>query len=334
MMSFPSSPVLAALLSVAMATPLFAQGEERGAGEPGTREAAILQEELRVRAKQAAQGETDGARAERLRKGGEKSEKGEEVEVEENLTPEQRLARNITSGASAHCRFLATVKPAKLLPGQTGTLFVTAVLLGHAVLPDPAPFEIMSPAQQGSVAIGAVAAQPAEPGRIEKAYLGRPVHENYAIFELPVTMGADAPLGSKHAVNVEMKFDLYDGNSGTAISRFLDRVTAEIEVGRVLDPAIQGVARPAAAASERPVVIAGAGEAPAPTVAANVPAPLAGQAVVPAAAVPAAAGAPTSAEPAATLAPPTADDGGLPTGIAIGGGAVVLLLLVLLLRRR
>ena len=61
-------------------------------------------------------GESDvrGAEIERRMKEG-KGQRGEgEKENEENLTPEQRLARNVTSGAGAYCRFQASLVPAKM----------------------------------------------------------------------------------------------------------------------------------------------------------------------------------------------------------------------------
>ena len=147
------------------------------------------------------------------------------------LTPEQRLARNITNGASQYCRFFATVTPAKLLPGQTGTLRVLATLQGHAVLQAPPQLEFVGQAQQGVVSLGPIALQPAAPGRIETGYRGRPVYENFAVIEAPVTMAPNAVMGSKHIVAMDLKFDLYDGTSTQPIGRFLDRASTELEVG-------------------------------------------------------------------------------------------------------
>ena len=255
---------------------------------------------------------------------GERGEKGE-IEDDKNLTPEQRLARNTTSGASNYCRLMASVTPAKLLPGQSGTLRILATLQGHAVLPSPAPIEML----------GALAARPADPGRLEKGYLGRPVYENYAVFEVPVTMAPTAVIGSKHTVAVDLKFDLYDGNSAQAIGRFLDRAATEIEVGRALDPEVKGVPRraetapaaavqaPAGATNEAPVVV-------------PPPVPLQANAVVPE---------PTRSTPAATStkeagADPVAqlpvDDegGGLPMPLLLGGGALLLAVVLLLARKK
>jgi hypothetical protein len=266
------------------------------------------------------EGRTKGAR-------GQMGEKGEVAE--ENLTPEQRMARNITSGASAFCRFSASVSPAKLMPGQTGTLKVLAALQGNTVMPAPAPLELVAPAQQGALLLGRLAAQPASNGRLAAAYLGRPVYDNYAIFEVPVTVAGDAPMGSKHVASIDMKFDLYDGGSAQPIGRFLDRVGLEIEVGRVADPEVQGLARPAA--EPAPAVAppsaptpAGDGAAPAAS------SPLQGNVVVPDAA-------PTTApaEPAAGDGPaPVVAPEALPLPLLVGGGAVVLLVVAMLLRRK
>lgn len=179
-------------------------------------------------------------------KGDEEASERERKEEWEKLTPEERLQRSTTHGAGAYCRFVAAFKPAKLMPGQSGVMVVTAVLQGLAVLPAPAPLEVISAAQQGSVSLGAPAFLEAEPGKLAKGYLGRPVYDNTATFEIPVRMAADARLGDKQPVSVDMRFDLYDGNTAMAVGRFIDRATATVEVGQVLDPVVTGL--PAASA--------------------------------------------------------------------------------------
>lgn len=278
-------------------------------------------------------GSPDVRAAEGERGGKEGPLKGVKGEVpEENLTPEQRLARNVTSGASAYCRFSASVTPAKLLPGQSGTLKVLAALQGNTVLPVPAPMELVAPSQQGALALGPMVAQPAAPGRLAAAYLGRPVYDNYAIFELPVTMAADAAMGSKHIASVDMKFDLYDGSSAQPIGRFMDRVSLEIEVGRVPDPAVQGFAPTA----PEPDATANAAPAAAPAskpdaTASAKPNSLAGTVVVPEAA-PAVAAEP--GEVGDGPAPVVQPGAGLPLPLLVGGGGVLLLVVALLLRRK
>ncbi|HEX5051080.1 MAG TPA: hypothetical protein VFZ65_04860 [Planctomycetota bacterium] len=156
------------------------------------------------------------------------------------LTPEQRLARNVTHGASAYCKFMAAVKPAKLMPGQTGVVVVSAILLGSAVLPAPAPMEMVAAPQQGLLSLGRMTVLPPDAGKLAKAYIGRPVYDNYAVLEVPITVSPEAEVGKKQVVSIDMRFDLYDGNSAQPVGRFFDRVTTEVEFGRVADPVVKG----------------------------------------------------------------------------------------------
>lgn len=296
--------------------------------------AAVLAALLPCQVEEVGEADVRGAESERRVKEG-KGLRGEEGEklAEENLTPEQRLARNVTSGAGAFCSFQLSATPAKLMPGQSGTLRVLATLRGNTVLPSPAPMEMVGPQQQGKVTLGSLTPLPAAPGRLAAAYLGRPVYDNYAVFEVPVTMAADAPLGSKHVAAVDMRFDLFDGNSAQPIGRFVDRVSMEIEVGKVADPEVRGMAKAAAAPEATP-------DLPAPTAAAaggandaGAPAPLAGRVLV---ADPTPSAPTPSVDTPPTDAPqPTVDEaGGVPIGLVVGAALAAVLVVVLALRRK
>ena len=298
--------------------------------------AAFLAALLPCQVEEVGEADVRGAESERRMKEG-KGQRGEEGEkfAEENLTPEQRLARNVTSGAGAFCGFQVSVSPAKLMPGQSGTLKVLATLRGNTVLPSPAPIEMVGPQQQGKVTLGGLTPLPASPGRLAAAYVGRPVYDNYAVFEVPVTMAADAPLGSKHVAAVDMRFDLYDGNSAQPIGRFVDRVAMEIEVGRVADPEVRGMNKAAASPEPKP-------DAPAPTTAASeggsdagAPTPLAGRVLVadPAPAPPAPSASVDG--PATDAPPPTVEEsGGMPVLLLAGGAVAAVVVGLLLLRRK
>ena len=296
--------------------------------------AAFLAALLPCQVEEVGEADVRGAESERRMKEG-KGQRGEEGEkiAEENLTPEQRLARNVTSGAGAFCGFQVSVSPAKLMPGQSGTLKVLATLRGNTVLPSPAPIEMVGPQQQGKVTLGGLTPQPAAPGRLAAAYLGRPVYDNYAVFEVPVTMAADAPLGSKHVAAVDMRFDLYDGNSAQPIGRFVDRVSMEIEVGKVADPEVRGQSQAAAVPESAPV----AGQ-PTPPAAggapdAGGPAPLAGRVLV---ADPAPSAPPATVDVPATDAPQpiVEESGGVPVLVLAGGAVAAIVVGMLLLRRK
>ncbi|MFY9343558.1 MAG: hypothetical protein WAT39_13765 [Planctomycetota bacterium] len=261
--------------------------------------------------------------------------RGEKVDPDESLTPEQRLERNTIHGASAYCRFLTSMRPAKLMPGQTGTLMVVATLQGHAVLPAPSQLTVL-PSQNpnpGALTVGDLLVKPADVGRLEKGYLGRPVYENYAEMTVPVSMAANAEVGKKHVVAIDVKFDLYDGNSAQPIGRFIDRITHEVEVGAALDPAVQMTAKPAAAwEGDRTATPVPAAPQPTPT-AEQGKSRLEGNAVVPAPVVTAAAPRADATDSGSAAAPSTDDEGGSSLPILIGAGVIALVLVLLLARK-
>ncbi len=316
-----STTLRIALVLLASSATLAAQGNKPAAGGRNTE--AQQQELQKQREIEAADDGSAGIKSGDVK---------EAVDNLENLTPEQRLERGTRSGASNYCRFIASIRPARLLPGQTGTMYVVASLQGQAVLTAPAPLQVTSPAQQGIVTLGAPTFHPAEPGRLAKGYLGVPVYDNTAILEIPVTVAANAPIGQKQAVNVDLKFDLYDGVTTQVVGRFVDRAVAEVEVGRSADPSVsmpvveqQGAPVDAARSERAPV--AGDGDSVGVR-----PSALAGDAAVPAPA-PAATVEPQPRD-MVTEGPPAPEGGGSTHLLLLGGGALVLLLVVMLVRRK
>lgn len=301
--------------------------------------ASLLSAQQRPGDGEFERGERERMRAEAKAKAGGKGvpegeEKSEREEDLKNLTPEERLARNITSGAGAYCRFTTSVREGKLMPGQSGTLLVTATLQGAAVMPSPPPIELVAPSQQGVATVGALAVRPADIARLAPGYAGRPVYDNYVVFELPVTLSPEAQIGKKVPVVIDLKFDLYDGASAQPIGRFVDRATAEIEVGAEPKPA---VSMPAAAAPTPPVEALGAAPVeptkPQPDAASANPAAVGGSAMTSVASSTAPPEDP--ADPAAESSlPPVGDSDGLPLWPILAGGGLVLVLVLLLARKK
>lgn len=321
-------PLRFALVFCALCSLLVAQQKQPGQGAPG--QGGINPKERQLTQKEEFDpsgdaGEADGS-----------TEDGKEAAARaafENLTPEERLERSIRSGAGSMCRFIASVRPARLMPGQSGTLYVTAILQGTAVLPAPAPVTVTSATQQGLVALGAAAFQAAKPGRLAQAYLGRPVYDNTATIEIPITMSADARLGQKQPVHVDLKFDLYDGGTAQVIGRFLDRATAEVEVGLSADPNIATTAKVAAnqVAKPNPAAAAGAKESDAGVAVGGAKPSVGGAAI---------AAQPVVAPPVADLpsdamqVPPAVGAGDQVWFLVGGGGGLLALVLLLVLRRK
>lgn len=264
-------------------------------------------------------------------------DKAEEEMERKKMTPDERLAAGMRRGSKAHCQFIAACRPPKLLPGQSGTLLVTAILKGRAVLPAPLQIKMTPKATMSAVSVGAMRPHPARAGTMAKAYVGRPVYENTAEFEIPVTMGNDAVLGSKQTVLLDLQFDIFDGGSAQAVGRFIERVSADIEVAPFADPAIAGRAnKPAPPVEvERPEPSPSDSGAKSGTEveALGGTAAVAGDSAVVEHAGDVGVG--EAVDPMDNSLPPTTDgEGGMPFMLMAGGGAILLVIVLLLLRKK
>jgi len=250
-----------------------------------------------------------------------------------NMTPEERLNASIRRDARGQCRFVAACRPPKLMPGQSGTLLITAILQGAAVLPAPLQMTMTPRSAPESVAVGDMMARPAQPGVMAKGYLGRPVYENTAILEVPITMGNEAKLGSKQPVALDLKFDIYDGSTAQIVGRFVERVSANVEVGQYIDPVVAGrkakptievsepaikvddpVAPPEAKTDRDPIEVT--------NTAGNVPQP--DNNVVD--------DGPEEAVGSGEL--PSTEEDGMPIALIAGGGAFLLIIVLLMMRKK
>jgi hypothetical protein len=247
------------------------------------------------------------------------------------MTPEERLAANTRRGSKAHCRFVAVCRPPKLLPGQSGTLVISAILQGQSVLPSPLQMTMTPRVKLGSVSLGDLVARPALPGTIAKAYLGRAVYENTAVLEVPVTMGKDVTLGGKTSVAVDLQFDVYDGDSGRALGRYIERVTTDVDVAPHVDPQIAG--RQAQQEDEpEPVAIAPTGTTDSEVAAAPGSEAMSGTAAV----VATVAEEPVDVDESAVsgeLPPTDGDSLTISTMLTLIGGALLLVIIALRMRK-
>jgi hypothetical protein len=155
----------------------------------------------------------------------------------------------VVYGARGYCRIDATVEPSRLLPGQTGRALVTMMLEGDAVMTAPANIEVAP--MGGGMTFGPAVATPPERGRLAKAFLGQLVYDNWIVLEMPVTMSAQAQLGSKQTAAVGLTFELVSGTTAQRVGKFNERATFNVEVGRAPDPSVSiPAAQPEAAAGQ------------------------------------------------------------------------------------
>jgi len=141
-----------------------------------------------------------------------------------------------------HCRFELSIRPEKLLPGQSGKGKVLMIFQGDAVLEESANFQMDSLQTQSLLSVGPMTRLPASLSTVAEAYRGRPVYDNWAIMEFPVTMSPDAPLGSKQTHTIKANFELHDGKTGQSIGEYEQRLTFSCEVGAKADPFVRGLA--------------------------------------------------------------------------------------------
>ena len=250
------------------------------------------------------------------------------------MAPEELRNMRKLRGSRGQCRFVASVRPPQLLPGQTGTLLITAILQGHSVLTAPAQV-VMTPRPNGnSLQYGDLTARPARVGTIHEAFRGRPVYENTAVFEVPVTLAQNAKLGDKAPLALELEFDIHDGQTGQVTGRYIEQVKAQVEVAPHVDPQVEGrqardeeppvepaPVAPLEGGDEAPAAVAG-GESALSGVATN------------AVAEEAPAAPPAGAGAADALPPIPAAEGGSSWLLPVGGGAALVVLLLLLARKK
>lgn len=306
--------------------PLLALAVVGAAQEKPTTEADKIRAEKERAIKEAKGGGGEGA---------EGVKQGDQDFVDGKLVQREPM---VHSGSRGFCRFDAAVQPKRLMPGQSGTVLVTIVLEGDAVLASASSMQVR-PTGQG-LTFGGWSLRPPTAATVAKAFLGQPVYDNWGVIEIPVTMPQSAPLGSRQVLPLDFEFDLVSGSTGVALGHFIERAVASCEVGVTTDPV---VAAPAAVA--QPPVVPRASE---PTPSATKPdggvppgpaaaaAAIEGSAMVVEPPKASGSGAAESREPEAALDSPEVAAEGLPPMLLVGGGgvAVVLLLVIATAMRR
>jgi len=183
------------------------------------------------------------------------------------LSPEQ-LQKHKNSPGAAYASYSATCEPPRIAPGQSGTLRLMMLLKQDAVMPPSGASNIELQPVQGPLAFGTPQLRPARPAQLAEAFRGKAAFDDFAVFDIPVTVGATATAGA-HPVNLSLAYELYRGKTGGWIDRFLDRVEVEVLVGNTAtaQPAVGatvGAARPdtASIAASPPLANAADGSSP------------------------------------------------------------------------
>lgn len=167
-------------------------------------------------------------------------------------------AQPSTRQPKGHCRFELSIKPERLLPGQSGIGKVLMIFQGDSVLEESARFQVDSLQTQSLLSVGPMTRLPASLSTVAEAYRGRPVYDNWAIMEFPITMSPDAPMGSRQMHTLKASFELHDGKTGQSIGDYEQRISFSCEVGAKADPHVLGLGTRAAAQDDAGDVVVAA----------------------------------------------------------------------------
>lgn len=176
------------------------------------------------------------------------TEEEEEEELEEwEIDFERRKAafrpkRNHSS--RGRCRFDWSLQPEQLMPGQTGVLKIMMIMESNAVMRSAADLTASQRAPAGNLALGDMTLGPPRISKLAKAYQGKPIYDDWALLEMPITMAADAPPGSQQAALVEADFELHDGVSGTSMGRYRKVIRVTCTVGAEVQESATGPSGP------------------------------------------------------------------------------------------
>lgn len=122
------------------------------------------------------------------------------------------------------------VRPERVAPGAEASLFVVLALSSAHVIEAGARTNLAYAARQGPIALGSWQLDPPGTARYEGAFAGRPVHDDTAVFRVPIAVARDAAPGA-HEVHLEVEAAISDGVTGRALGSFTTGVVARVVVG-------------------------------------------------------------------------------------------------------
>ncbi|MHC4078119.1 MAG: hypothetical protein ACYST0_06720, partial [Planctomycetota bacterium] len=111
------------------------------------------------------------------------------------------------------------VRPRRLAPGESGSLYIHVTLRGIAVVVPGARVEVKYDKAQGPLALGQHEVRPAQRGTRETRFKGQPVWDDALTFKIPVSVRADAKFGQAKFEG-SVLLEVSDGRTGELLGRF------------------------------------------------------------------------------------------------------------------
>jgi hypothetical protein len=132
--------------------------------------------------------------------------------------------------ANALCTSTTHTKPRRLTAGGSGTLKVLVSLAGDVVvLPGTSVGLELQPIP--GFTLGRPVLATAQTSRNPGRYRGKPVHDDYLLFDVPVRVASDVAPNPKIPVEGTITMGFHDGTTGEDLGRYFADITGRVSVG-------------------------------------------------------------------------------------------------------
>ena len=157
-----------------------------------------------------------------------------------------------TSRGSKFFAALASVRPRRLAPGETGVLHVVVTLRpGRVVLPDALIF-LNVKRDKGPWVLGQTELKPARLAEYAKHYAGKPVYDDTIEFEVPLTVAADAK-HDKYSLAGYVQLEVTNGSDGKSLGLIAGGLVGRVHIGNpLLSAGIAKKVKKVAGSTKRP----------------------------------------------------------------------------------
>jgi len=174
--------------------------------------------------------------------------------------PEARREREAfegpRSGSAQFFTALASLRPRRLAPGESGTLHVVVILRkDRVVLPDK---HILLHVEQENcpLILGAQQRKPARVAEYSKRYQGQKIYDDSIEFEIPVTVAGTAK-PQKYLLRGRVELDVTAASTGKSLGRITGGLNGAVKIGKPLPrPTISKVNKASGASGESQAAVA------------------------------------------------------------------------------
>ena len=210
--------------------------------------ASVPAQDPPISAEKAAVLRLEAEREEAVRKAGKL-----QVEAAPIAKPVPKAPLEVKGAKAGVVRFESSCSPKKLAPGGMGTITVVMAFVGDTVMLDPPPMTFQTEARQASIGLGVPVFRAVKSAGRAPALKGRAAFDDYAIFDVPITVDAYAR-PALYPVKLAFTYQLHDGKTGGTREPYSDEIEIEISVQNppVAEPEAAALAGPKVGGSSAP----------------------------------------------------------------------------------